>query len=95
MDIKVRHIWKARCLILLTVSGISCARGEPARPGCQNFGSPTIFVPVDCSEVILKIASKECEEDIGGRNRESTLAQERPDCYNIVDWSWIGKVYEH
>ena len=72
----------------LNFKGISCARGEPAKANCENFGSPDIFVPVDCSEVTLKIASKECGSDnFFGRNEASNLVQERPDCYNIVDWS--------
>ena len=67
--------------------GISCARGEPAQPGCQNFGSPDIFVPVDCSEVTLKVAAKQCEIDTARRNTASNLELEKPDCYNVVDWS--------
>ena len=69
------------------IAGISCARGEPAKRGCQNFGSPDIFVPVDCSEVTLKVAATQCEEDNAGRVRISNVVKDRPECHNIVDWS--------
>lgn len=68
-------------------SGISCARGEPAKRGCQNFGSPDVFVPVDCSEVTLKIAAKECEGDNVGTDQTTNSFNEGPDCFNNVDWS--------
>ena len=69
------------------ITGISCARGEPAERGCQNFGSPDVFVPVDCSEVTLKIAAKECEVDNNRRFRITNGIIETQDCYNNVDWS--------
>ena len=69
-------------------SGISCARGEPAKRGCQNFGSPDVFVPVDCSEVTLKVAAKECDVDDAVKDQKTNSVEEGSDCYNNVDWSW-------
>ena len=44
-------------------------------------------MPVDCSEVTLKIAAKECEVDNDRRDPTTNEALETQDCYNNVDWS--------
>ena len=72
---------------LLFPQGFSCGRGAPR--DIRSGGFFESFVPVDCSEIILKVASKRCERnekfDQGLENE--MLYVNRPDCMAGINWT--------
>eukprot|EP00092_Neocalanus_flemingeri_P006462 GFUD01006966.1.p1 GENE.GFUD01006966.1~~GFUD01006966.1.p1 ORF type:complete len:488 (+),score=117.33 GFUD01006966.1:135-1598(+) len=58
--------------------GFSCGRGAPVDESCGSFER---FIPIKCSEIVVKVAQRFCKRE------EINLEDPKPDCHLYVNWT--------